>query len=46
MGVSHARGGLGWGTGPVSVVLALLIAAGIAVIAATERRRRLTAVDS
>lgn len=46
MGVSHARGGLGWGTGPVSVVLALLIAAGIAVIAATERRRRLAAVDS
>jgi uncharacterized membrane-anchored protein len=26
MGVSHARGGLGWGTGPVSAVLAVLIA--------------------
>lgn len=46
MGVSHARGGLQWGTGPVSVVLAILIAAGIAVIAATERRRLLTPTDS
>ncbi|MFM9918489.1 hypothetical protein [Lacisediminihabitans sp. H27-G8] len=46
MGVSHARGGLQWGTGPVSVVLAILIAAGIAVIAATEPRRLLTPTDS
>ncbi|QNE48465.1 hypothetical protein F1C58_09965 [Glaciihabitans sp. INWT7] len=46
MGVSHARGGLQWGTGPVSVVLAVLIAVGVAVIAATERRRRLAMIDS
>jgi uncharacterized membrane-anchored protein len=39
MGVSHARGGLQWGTGPVSVALAVLIVAGIAFLAATERRR-------
>lgn len=39
MGVSHARGGLQWGTGPVSVALAVLIVAGVAILAATERGR-------
>jgi len=39
MGVSHARGGLQWGTGPVSVALAILIVAGVAILAVTERRR-------
>jgi len=39
MGVSHARGGLQWGTGPVSVALAILIVAGVAILAATERGR-------
>lgn len=38
MGVSHARGGLQWGTGPVSVALAVLIIAGVAIITKTERR--------
>ncbi len=33
MGVSHARGGLAWGTGPVSVVLLVVIAALVAVLA-------------
>lgn len=39
MGVSRARGGLQWGTGPVSVALAILIVAGVAILAVTERRR-------
>jgi len=39
MGVSRARGGLQWGTGPVSVALAILIVAGVAILAATERGR-------
>ena len=39
MGVSHARGGLQWGTGLVSVALAILIVAGVAILAATERGR-------
>ena len=39
-GVSHARGGLQWGTGPVSVALAVLIVVGITILAATERSQR------
>jgi uncharacterized membrane-anchored protein len=39
MGVSHARGGLQWGTGPVSVALAILIVAGVAILAGAERGR-------
>jgi len=39
MGVARARGGLQWGTGPVSVALAILIVAGVAILAATERGR-------
>jgi uncharacterized membrane-anchored protein len=38
MGVSHARGGLDWGTGPVSLVLAAIIAALVAVMAVQHRR--------
>ena len=38
MGVSHARGGLQWGTGFVSIVLAGLIVAGVLLITVTERR--------
>jgi uncharacterized membrane-anchored protein len=38
MGVSHARGGLQWGTGPVSVALAILIVACVVVISVRERR--------
>lgn len=33
MGVSHARGGLAWGTGPVSLALLVVIAALVAVLA-------------
>ena len=40
MGVSHARGGLQWGTGPVSVALAVLIVVGITILAAAERSQR------
>ncbi|RKR76576.1 putative membrane-anchored protein [Frondihabitans australicus] len=42
MGVDHARGGLAWGTGPVSIVLLVLIAALVAVLArrATAGRHR------
>ncbi|MFM9921202.1 hypothetical protein [Lacisediminihabitans sp. H27-G8] len=38
MGVSHARGGLQWGTGPVSIALAVLITVGVAIITVRERR--------
>lgn len=38
MGVSHARGGLQWGTGPVSIALAGLIFAGVVLITVIERR--------
>jgi uncharacterized membrane-anchored protein len=41
MGVSKARRGLDWGTGPVSLVLAVLIALLVAVLAARQRRTRL-----
>ncbi|WP_442814743.1 COG4705 family protein [Streptomyces sp. NBC_01198] len=44
MGVSKDRGGLGWGTGPVSLVLAVLIAALVACLAAQHRRHRRPAV--
>jgi len=40
MGVSHARGGLQWGAGPVSVALAVLIVVGITILAAAERSQR------
>jgi uncharacterized membrane-anchored protein len=46
MGVSHARGGLQWGTGPVSLVRAVLIIAGVAVISLRERRSIDTFTDS
>lgn len=36
MGVTKARGGLDWGTGPVSLVLAALIIALVAVLAVTK----------
>ncbi|MYS21809.1 Uncharacterized membrane-anchored protein [Streptomyces sp. DvalAA-14] len=39
MGVSKDRGGLGWGTGPVSLALTVLIAALVACLAAQHRRR-------
>jgi uncharacterized membrane-anchored protein len=35
MDVSHRRGGLGWGTGPVSLVLAVVIVAIVAYVAVT-----------
>lgn len=38
MGVPAQRAGLGWGTGPVSLVLAVLIAALVAYLAAGHRR--------
>jgi uncharacterized membrane-anchored protein len=38
MGVGHSRGGLGWGTGPVSLALAVLIAVAVGRIAAVHRR--------
>ncbi|GAA2752052.1 hypothetical protein [Kitasatospora cinereorecta] len=37
-GVSHQRGGLDLGTGPVSLVLAAVIAVAVAALGATERR--------
>ncbi|WP_078661079.1 hypothetical protein [Streptomyces sp. NRRL B-24484] len=37
-GVSHRRGGLDLGTGPVSLVLAVVIAAAVGALAAGERR--------
>lgn len=39
LGVSHARGGLQWGTGAVSVGLSVMIVVFVAVISARERRR-------
>ena len=36
MGKSTADGGLGWGPGPVSVTLAAMIVAGVAVVTATR----------
>jgi uncharacterized membrane-anchored protein len=38
MGSSTAHGGLGWGTGPVSLVLAILIAALVTLLAVRARR--------
>lgn len=38
MGVSHARSGLGWGTGPVSLVLLAVIAVLVGVLAVQRRR--------
>lgn len=46
MGVSHVRGGLQWGTGPVSIALAILIVTGVAIIAMIERRSVQTLVNS
>lgn len=46
MGVSHVRGGLQWGTGLVSMVLAVLIIAGVAVITVRERRSVHTLANS
>lgn len=40
MGVSHIRGGLAWGTGPVSLVLAAIIAALVGVLALRDRAAR------
>ncbi|BDZ50751.1 membrane protein [Frondihabitans sucicola] len=37
MGVSHARSGLGWGTGPVSLVLLVVIAALVGVLSIRSR---------
>lgn len=39
MGVSHARGGLDWGTGPVSLALLVVIALLVAVLSAPPRVR-------
>jgi uncharacterized membrane-anchored protein len=38
MGVNHARGGLDWGTGPVSLALAALIVVAVGYLAADHRR--------
>ncbi|AMM18834.1 hypothetical protein AX769_00105 [Frondihabitans sp. PAMC 28766] len=40
MGVSHARGGLDWGTGPVSLVLLVVIAVLVAILAVADRPAR------
>jgi uncharacterized membrane-anchored protein len=40
MGVSHARGGLDWGTGPVSVVLAAIIVVLVATVSIRHNRDR------
>lgn len=46
MGVSHARSGLGWGTGPVSLVLLVLIAALVGVLSVRLRlENRLQTVE-
>ncbi len=37
MAVSHARGGLGWGYGPVSIGLTVLIVIGVCYLAVTKR---------
>ena len=38
MGVSHARGGLDWGTGPVSAVIAVIIVVLVGYLAVRERK--------
>ena len=38
MGVSHARGGLDWGTGPVSAVIAVIIVIMVGYLTVRERR--------
>ena len=38
MGVTHARGGLDWGTGPVSLALAAIIAVLVGVLSVQHRR--------
>lgn len=45
MGVPAHRGGLGWGTGPVSLVLAVLIAGAVAYLATTHDDSRSGADD-
>jgi uncharacterized membrane-anchored protein len=40
MGVNAARGGLNWGTGPVSLVLALLICALVAYSSLTRKETK------
>jgi uncharacterized membrane-anchored protein len=40
LGVSTDRGGVGWGTGPVSLVLTVMIATLVACLAAHHRHRR------
>jgi uncharacterized membrane-anchored protein len=40
MGVSHARGGLAWGTGPVSLALAVIIAVLVVVLTIRWHRAR------
>jgi uncharacterized membrane-anchored protein len=39
MGAGTAHGGLGWGTGPVSLALAALIVVAVALLAGADRRR-------
>jgi len=46
MGVSHARGGLQWGTGPVSLALAALIVAGVVGLTITDHGRQRSLADS
>ena len=46
MGVSHARGGLAWGTGAVSLALTVLIAAFVAVLSVRNRRASARRADS
>ena len=43
MGVSHARGGLGWGTGPVTVAWAVVIAVLVGYLATRPKSIELTA---
>jgi uncharacterized membrane-anchored protein len=38
MGVSHSRNGLGWGTGSVSIVLAVLIVVCVGYLTLTHKR--------
>lgn len=44
MGVAASRGGLNWGTGPVSAVLAVLIAVCVAVISVRDAKTRVQAL--
>ncbi|MES2169967.1 MAG: hypothetical protein V4479_04505 [Actinomycetota bacterium] len=46
MGVSHARGGLAWGTGPVSLTLAGIIVVLVVALTARWRRTERTALAS